>query len=118
MHNLDPDDTNIFCTNFIDRYVNRPNELENMCYADFATNYKPTNADKEVEADDIEKYTESITSIETSIDLSKAQPKIRGKTIILKNNFGKMRKRTFPCVMRYHKGSKLKDSEHYYLTLL
>ena len=29
-----------------------------------------------------------------------------------------MRKRTFPCIMRYHKGSRLKDPEHYYFTLL
>ena len=118
LNKLDPDDTNIFCTNFLDRYANRPNELETMCYADFATNYKPTNADKELEEDDIEKYTESITGIETSIDLCKDPIKNRGKTIVLKNNFGQMRKRTFPCVMRYHKGSRLRDSEHYYLTLL
>ena len=44
--------------------------------------------------------------------------KKRGKTIVLKNNLGQMRKRTFPCIMRYHKGSRLKDPEHYYFTLL
>ena len=37
---------------------------------------------------------------------------------MLKNNLGQMRKRTFPCIMRYHKGSRLKDPEHYYFTLI
>ena len=118
LNTLDPDDPNIFCTNFLDRYANRPNELEHTCYADFATNYKPTNADKNLEPDDIESYTEPITNIET-LPNSDVAPTIKnGKIIVLKNKLGKMRKRTFPCIMRYHKGSKLKDSEHYYMTLL
>ena len=38
LNTLDPDDPNVFCTNFLDRYVNQPDKLENTCYADFATN--------------------------------------------------------------------------------
>ena len=109
---MDPDDPNIYCTNFLERYANRPNELENLCYADFATNYKPISEEKDIEVDDLENYTSTVTPIEC--------PEIpeEEKPIVLKNKLGKMRKRTFPCIMRYHKGSKLKDPEHYYMTLL
>ena len=118
LNTLDPDDPNVFCTNFLDRYANRPDELENTCYADFATNYKPTNADKDIEPDDIESFVESITNIETASDSHQAYSKRKGRTIVLKNKLCEMRKRTFHYIMRYHKGSRLKDPEHYYFTLL
>ena len=57
----------------------------------------------------------------TSIELdppSDTPVKKKKNDIVLKNNLGEMKKRTFPCVMRYHKGSKLKNPEHYYMTLL
>ena len=38
--------------------------------------------------------------------------------IVLKDELGEMRKRSRPCVMRYHKVTKTKDSEQYYLILL
>ena len=34
---IDPNDTNIFATNMIGKYVDHPDNLEDMCYADFAT---------------------------------------------------------------------------------
>ena len=114
---MDPDDTDIYCTNFLERYANRPDELENCCYADFATDYKPASEDKEVEPDDIKNYTTSVTSIETE-PINNVPVRKSKNNIVLKNNFGEMKKRTFPCVMRYHKGSKLKNPEHYYMTLL
>ena len=114
---MDPDDTDIYCTNFLERYANRPDELENCCYADFATNYKPASEDKEVEPDDVNNYTKPVTSIELDPP-SDIPVKKKKNDIVLKNNFGEMKKRTFPCVMRYHKGSKLKNPEHYYMTLL
>ena len=42
----------------------------------------------------------------------------KSEIITLKDEMGKMRKRTRPCVMRYHKVSKAKDPELYYLILL
>ena len=112
---MDPDDSNIFCTNFLERYANRPDDLEDMSYADFATNYKPVKDDKKIDDDDVENYTAAITELETE-----ASPKNlkRGRNIVLKNNVGKMKKRDFPCIMRYYKGSEQEDPEHYYMTLL
>ena len=67
LNTLDPDDPNVFYTNFLDRYANQPNELGNSCYADFATNYKSTNAGRNIEADDIESYVESIKNNEIQL---------------------------------------------------
>ena len=39
LQKMNPDDTNIYALNILDKYANRPNELEYMCLADFATNY-------------------------------------------------------------------------------
>ena len=64
---------------FLDRYANRPNELENTCYADFARNYRPTNADRKFKPDDIETYVESITNIEITTDSHQACFKKREK---------------------------------------
>ena len=55
-----------------------------MCYADFATNYKPTNADKDLEPDDIESYTVPMTNIETLANSNEAQTIKNGKIIVLK----------------------------------
>ena len=36
---MDDDETNVFATSVIDRYVARPNDLKEMCLASFAVNY-------------------------------------------------------------------------------
>ena len=107
---MDPEDTNVYATNIIERYANRPDDLESLCYADFATNYINIKVDENLESDDIENYTTPVSSIDD------VEPS--SNIIVLKNKLGKMRKRTYPSVMCYHKVSKLKDSEHYHMTLL
>ncbi len=37
---LDDEDSNVFCTNLIDRYQHRPIVLRNLCLAEFAANYQ------------------------------------------------------------------------------
>ena len=34
---MHPDDTNVFTSNFIDKYENQTNNLNSMCLADFAS---------------------------------------------------------------------------------
>ena len=41
LQNLEDDDENIFETNLIDRYAARPNNLEDLCLAEFASLYEP-----------------------------------------------------------------------------
>ena len=49
-----PNDTNIFATNMIEKYVNHPDTLEDMCYADFATSYISKNVEEAPDEVDIQ----------------------------------------------------------------
>jgi len=109
---MDPDDTNVYKTNMLEKYANRPDNLEDLCYADFATNYTTCKSlESQIEGDDVQNYTMPVNATEDTDDT-------KSQIISLKNKMGKMKKRQRPCVMRYHKISKLKDSEQYFMTLL
>ena len=111
LQTMDPEDNNVYATNIIDKYANRPDVLEQICYADFATNYISKKVDEvQVESEDIKNYTMPVSAID-EVERS-------SNIIVLKKELGEMRKRSRPCVMRYHKVSKMKDSEQYYLKLL
>ena len=111
LEKMHTDDTNVFASNIVDKYENRPDELQSLCLADFASNYvSKTSTDTKVEADDIKSYTVPVSST----DDVEPNPNI----IVLKNKLGAMRKRSRPCVIRFHKVSKLKCPEGYYLRLL
>ena len=92
------DETDIYMTSVIDRYEARPDSLEQMCLAGFATNFVTKYADTEV-------YLESHTTQQSEI-------------IQLKNGKGRMRRRCTPCVICYHKVPKLKNSELFFFNLL
>ena len=55
----------------------------------------------QIEPDDIKSYTIPVSST----DDVEPNPNV----IVLKNELGKMRKRSRPCVMCFHKVSKLKN---------
>ena len=63
-----------------------------------------------IEPDEIKSYTDPVSRI----DDVKVNPNI----IVLKNELGEMRKCSRPCVIRFHKVSKLKSPEERYLRLL
>ena len=58
----------------------------------------------------IESYTQPVSD---HIDTADS-----GVIIDLKNDLGKMKKRSRPCVIRWHKLSKLNEPEQYYMTML
>ena len=39
------EDTNVFASNIIDKYENRPDDLHSLCLADFASNYVSKKSD-------------------------------------------------------------------------
>ena len=39
LEKMHPDDTNVFVSNIIDQYKNRPDNLDSMYLADFASSY-------------------------------------------------------------------------------
>ena len=54
LERMDDDDTNVFAVGPIEKYENRPNVLEDMCLADFVTNYRHKSA---TDADPVEENT-------------------------------------------------------------
>ena len=108
---MHPIDKNVFAANIIGKYENRPDNLHSMCLADFA----PSCGSKKVVDRPIEPYESNNCTVPVSnIDNIKLYLTI----IILKNELGEMQKCSQPCVMCFHKVSKLKSPEEYYLRLL
>jgi len=63
------EDTEVFAPNIVDKYENRPNQLESLCLADFASNYiSKFTTDKQVEPDDIESYTIPVGNIGVEVN--------------------------------------------------
>ena len=96
------DYTDVFSSNIIGKYENRPDNLHSLCLACFASSSVTKKANDEVKI-----YTVSVSNI----DGIKLNPNI----IVLNNELSEMRKHSRPCVICFHKVSKLKSSENYYL---
>ena len=99
---LENDEEDVYLINLIDRYAARPDQLENMCLAEFAANY------------DV-KYSK--TSEEENDHTPKPQQQEKaqqGITINLKDGLGKMQKRSREAIIRFPKHNIEKDSEKYY----
>ena len=99
---LENDDEDLYLINLIDRYAARPDQLENICLAEFAANY------------DI-KYSQTVDEENDHTPNSLQQEKVRQTRIInLKNGLGKMQKRSREAIIRFPKHNIEKDSEKYY----
>jgi hypothetical protein len=103
---MEADDEDIYLPSILDKYSARPNSLEDITLATFASNYVPARHKVESEAD-----TEHDMASEVETDLL-------ATAITLKKDLGKMRKRKSPCIIRYHYISKDNDAEQYYHRLL
>ena len=87
---MSSDDVNVFATNMVEKYSSRPDILEDICYADFATTYKSKNVDDTPDEDHIKNYTNPV-----DIDVEELQ--LDMEIITLKNGLGKMQKRKKMC---------------------
>ena len=120
---MEPSDKNIFQVNIIDKYANRPGNLENMCLADFGTTYIGKDAVQVFTgSDNIKNYTIPVSAInvddEFPVDITEQLTSEQQPTIItLKNDLGKMKKKSHPCVVHCHMKSKLKNPQKYDMTL-
>ena len=54
------DDTNIYAHNWLGKCENHPDQVLNMCLADFTTNYVNENAERDTDHEDIMCYTLSV----------------------------------------------------------
>jgi hypothetical protein len=96
-----------------DRYASRPEELDEMCLAQFATSYTQTSRlPKKIE------WTDGGTSIEITTQKILNTNKKLPKYIHLNHNFGFMRLRTFPAVLRIHSSKRKEGHEQHYSELL
>ena len=109
LEKMHPDDANVFASNITDKYENRPDNLHSICLADFASSVSKKAGDLQIEPDEIKSYT---------VPVSNNDAELNPNIIVLKNELGEMRKRSQPCVIRFHKVSKLKSPEEHYLRLL
>ena len=98
LEKLHPDDENVFASNIFDKYENQPDNLHSVCLADFASIYISKKVDNlSIEPDEIKSYTVSVSNVN--------DVKLNPNIIVVKNEPGKMRKRSQPCVIRFHKVS-------------
>ena len=92
------------------KYANRPNQLETMCLAQFATTYnyskKPANV----------VFSENVSEEKGCLEIYGTKEKVP-KYIRLKKN-GYMQARTSPFIMRIHSSKKKKADEGKYSELL
>ena len=100
LQTLKDDDRNIYVPGVHEKYAARPSNLEDICLAEFAANY--VTASSKQDDEDIDEY----------------DPDHIVGVIKLQNNFGRMRKRQNPQVIRYHFISKQNDPEQYHHRLL
>lgn len=99
---------NVFASNSIDKYENRPGKLHSVCLEDFLSSYiiKKTHG-VPIEFDEIKNYIIPVSNIDD------VKPNLN--LIVLKNEFGEMRKCSQPCIIRFQKQYKLKIPEEHYL---
>lgn len=98
---MDDNDENIFCTSPMDRYAARPQDLQNMCMAEFAATYT-TGPQEDPDAQD-----DHIPDVLDGSDDDEAHGNEDGQrdtrptsTIKLQKGLGHMRKRRRHCVIR------------------
>jgi hypothetical protein len=93
---LDPDCTDVVVKGMLDHYLNRPNELEDICLADFAANYTfHTKLNKKRKFDEIDN--------EVTSNFWK-----------LKDNSGYIIKRTKSRIIRYRRYDVTQNKEDFY----
>ena len=105
LNTLDDAEEDVFATSVHDRYAARPNTLDEMCLAQFATSYEVSSRADSVSPDD----HVDIDCVESSSVSERVL-----KHIVLKNGLGKMMKRNRPSVLRTHNHNIYKDREKHF----
>jgi hypothetical protein len=91
----------------IDRYINRPTSLDNLCFANFCAHYK-CHYKKAPDETEIE------FDIQETDHVQQQHQQNLPKKIQLKNNSGNMALRKRPVIIRAHQFSKDKTPEEFY----
>ena len=111
--NKEDEDEDIFCKNILDRYPKRPPVMNQMCLADFASNYRLTSTKPPAQDEDIDTNPVDVDDAEM-LDTDGAPLPEMPKTIVLPDQLGTMQRRKFPAVLRWASHSKEKDPERFF----
>ena len=105
LQKLEPGSKDVFVQGLIDTYINRPEDMKNVCLADFASLY---NVSK--------KQTNNVQITENSDDEDVIDEEIDEKSIALKMKNGKgwIKRRTKKKIIRFRKFKLHQDPENYY----
>jgi len=105
LQKLEPDSKDVFVEGLIDTYVNRPDEMKNVCLADFASLY---NVSK--------RRTGYTDPMENSDDESTVEDEIDDKSTVLKMKNGKgwITRRKKRKIIRYRNFKLHQDPEDYF----
>ena len=102
---MDDNDASIFATSPSERYSARPDELENMCYAEFAATYENR---KDTQSCNHNDHQPEVLAPESSTS----------NKITLKDGLGSMRKRKRHAIIRFYTEKKEIDDKYRHLLML
>ncbi|XP_070499840.1 uncharacterized protein [Chironomus tepperi] len=109
----DPNSTEIYKKGPIDRYSDRPDELENECLADFIAKYNYKTKNCTASNNPEEEFIDDAEELDVIEDETPIDP-VEKKTFELKNNSGIITRRRRPKVIRYCRFNVAQDEINYY----
>ena len=113
---LDDDSTDIFMSNIIERYSDRPNIVDQLCLAEFASYYYKDYRKNPDEFNDVQPNVLSDDLIQSN-NISNCEL-VLPPIIKLSNTQETMKCRKIKAVIRFHTPSKIKEPEKFYHHLL
>ncbi|KAG5666226.1 putative ATP-dependent DNA helicase PIF1, partial [Polypedilum vanderplanki] len=108
-----PDSTDIYKKGPIDRYADRPNELEDICLADFIAHYTYHTRGKQTTTDNDDDAPED-EQLEVIDGADIDEHTIEKKRFDLKNNSGYITIRKRPKIIRYVRFNRHEDEVNYF----
>ena len=105
LQKLEPDSNDVFVQGLIDTYTNRPEEMKDVCLADFATMY---NVSKK------QTYNAQITENSDDEEVIDNEAEEKSTAIKMKNGKGWVKKRTKKKIIRFRNFKLHQDPENYY----
>ena len=105
LQQLDPDSKDVFVQGLIDTYINRPEQMKNICLADFASMY---NVSKK------QTYNAQVTENSDDEDVIDDENDEKSIPLKMKNGKGWIKKRTKKKIIRFRNFKLHQDAENYY----
>ena len=113
---MEDEDENVFYNSVHDKYAARPDSMEDVCLASFATDYKYSTSVGD-DADNLD----SLPPVDSEEESDEEEPALKRKKgpprqprIRLKNNMGTLIKRKRSAILRTHSYKIHKDRERYF----